>query len=606
MKIAVKEEIASKKAITWQEEFIMYDILDLLSLNNTLLKLPDMSCFTYCLKEMISLCNVAIKTNNKDYFKLVDSFFSFMKKDRIFKEVDSIQYITLLTKLKMISSNLATINFLEIKDYFDSILKIYRNKYTNKLKESLISLLDDNEVEYEYLDNLTKTFINELFSMGYTYKYLSQIFKDYQYNRADNNILSDFKSLIEFLFEPNTDNYDMYLPIKNIKERDINFIQSTYNEQKVELGKEIKLKFNDIDLDENQYYCHAYFSYNDYFKGLEENLKRIRSTFNVLKFYTCSQVDFDINSKTYIRSNRLKKINQKSIKSLLQFSPFQGTEDKINAIQKNFSLLKSNKNEMLEQIFDVMNYSQKDLDIFSVDQFVSKWISLETISGKSNTKSGFDAVLSYVPKFITISFFRQKLYNTLKKAFYFEKSISLEKFIRELYEGKADLIVSKVNNKYYKYIISNYCELLLNSEKIKNQIESDSKLIEIYLYRIYILRNKYVHLGDTANYNDIIRYSLNLIEPFFVDKIIKTTHDLMKYHNENLTWNDVFVELNNKYDTLSTALEIISNDIKISSNLIIRYSDLSKRKEHKNMIINILLERQNDMFTHTNNDILEQ
>lgn len=585
---------------TWQETFILENALDLLSLRNTLLKTPDISCFTYCIKEIVSICEVSLETKNREYFKLVDSFLSFMKTDIVFQNIDSMQYVNLLTNLTTISSDLSKVNVYETKSYFKRLLKVYRKQYLIELKNKIISSIINSDIEMKTLEKLTITTINELLSMGYTYKYLAETFKNYNFGNYENNVLENFESLITFLFEFTSDNYDIYLPIKEANQRDVNFVRSTmYYEQKIELGKEIKAENPQIkNLNDETYYCHVYFSYNDYYKGLEENIKRIRSIFNVLKFYTRSQIDFDMYGKTYIKSNKLNFINEKTITDILQFSIFQGTEQTIDLIQDNFKTLKENENIILEEIFNIMNYSQKDLDVFSVDQFVSKWISLETIAGKSETKKGFVAVLYYVPKFLTIAFFRQKLTTTLTKSYGYKNGMNLEKFINMTISQSKEEILSKIKNKYHKYLISNYYDVLTNTNKLQKQILHDKSIIEFYLYRIYMLRNRYVHLGDTSIYNDMIRYSLNFIEPFFIDRVLKSINGLMSLKQNNLTWDDAYTELDNKYDVLFSALKITIDELKISKDFIIRYSDLSQNKEHKNLIFNFILERDEKMFNN--------
>ena len=88
----------------------------------------------------------------------------------------------------------------------------------------------------------------------------NKIFNIYIHQTEENIIFEDFNKLIVFLNDSCIDNFDIFLPLKNYKDRDINFIMDQYSDQRLELGKDIKTKFaGAINLKDNAYYCHIYF-----------------------------------------------------------------------------------------------------------------------------------------------------------------------------------------------------------------------------------------------------------------------------------------------------------------------------------------------------------
>lgn len=118
------------------------------------------------------------------------------------------------------------------------------------------------------------------------------------------------------------------------------------------------------------------------------------------------------------------------------------------------------------------------------------------------------------------------------------------------------------------------------------------------LYRIYIMRNKYVHSGNTLNNNDMLRYYLNIIEPFFVEKILKTLNTLVLneiVEYEKVTWDDIFNEIDFKYDSLYNSLLLMKEPLKISKTSIVKMTDVVDEKTRRYLIINFLVEHSKNM-----------
>lgn len=594
-------EIIDKKIFdysdkNWQTCFLVNKFIDITSKKNVLFNLPNNMCFSFGLKEIVSICEVTEEINNRAYFYLVNSFYDYLKKDTIFRKIDEFAYINLMREIKEISENREKINVYNVKNHMEKTYKIYYKKYLSELQKEIKKIINGIEISKEDLDFLSDLFINELLSMGYTYKYLNYIFNYFFYENNKNNTFNDLNDLIDFLFNKTSDTFDMFLPIKNISSRDIEFVKNQFSEQKIVKGEEILLENRyGFEVEKEIYYCHIYFKSNDYFRCIEDQLNRVNSIFNILKFYTNSQISLDFDSKPFIYSKKIGIINRSSIKSMLQYSYFQGTTNVIETVNEVFDNLNENHNPILMDIYDIMNYSQKNHDIFSNDQFLSKWISIESCASKGLRKKGFDAVLEYVTKSLSLSFYRQKITRVLKNS---GLNYSLESFVKNYNKTSFNSRKSKVKNIYFRYIIDKYVDIFSNDLKIYESIINYQEQLKYMLYRIYIMRNKYVHSGNTLNNNDMLRYYLNIIEPFFLDKVLKTLNTLVLNEiaeYDKVTWNDIFDEIDFQYDLLYNSLLLMKEPLRISKTSNIKLSDVVDDKKRGNLIINLLVEHSRNM-----------
>ncbi len=578
----------------WQSNFIVNKLMDVTAKNNALLNLPDCMCFTFGMKEIISLCEIKEKTNN-NYFKLINSFYDYLKKDFILKSIDDGLYLNLLTYTKKISEDNSKININETKNYYKKIYKSYKITYIECLKKEILDILNGKEISENKLDFLIDLYINELLSMGYSFSYISYMISFFYYDVLEDKKFKNLSDFLMFLINPKNDVFDIFIPLQNTTKRDIGFIKNQFKEQKIIKGFQINKRYNILDMDDNLEYCHIFFNWNDFVYKIEENLNRINSIFNLLKFYTNSQIGIDIVNKILIVSKKMGIIKWKgSIKKIMQYSYYQGNNELIDMVNTNFAELDEANNEILIDIYDIMNYSQKNFDIFSNDQFLSKWISLETISSKSIDKNGFESVVKFVPRFLTIAFYRKKINRLLKNS---RIGIMFEDFI--IQSGSDDLQkkVDKIKNNYYKYQLNNYIKLFSNHKLVASSINDTVKKIEDYLYRIYILRNTFVHDGNTNNLNDMLRYYLNILEPFYIDKIIKTINKLMSssiLDANEISWKEIYDELNYKYELLFDYVYILDHDVCSSSGKIKLENEFSE-KQIRNYIANVFLEHNSKM-----------
>lgn len=101
----------------WQACFLINKFLDVTSKRNVIFNLPNSMCFSFGLKEVTSICEVSEEVKNRSYFYLLNSFYDFLKKDKIFKKIDEFAYINLVRKVKEISENREKTNISNTKNY---------------------------------------------------------------------------------------------------------------------------------------------------------------------------------------------------------------------------------------------------------------------------------------------------------------------------------------------------------------------------------------------------------------------------------------------------------------------------------------------------------
>lgn len=372
-------------------------------------------------------------------------------------------------------------------------------------------------------------------------------------------------------------------------------------------GKDINI--NGKEFLKDIYYCHIYFNGNDYYKGLNKQIKRMKSIFNFEKFYIGSKVDFDEQNKCIIIANKYLKIKDKSLEDIFKYDYYRGTYKIIDSSTSTLRNLtgyyeKEDREEsvLARDFFNIIDYSEKDNNMLSIEQFINKWIALETLYSKSSIKSGFDSVLNYMPQILAIDFFRKQLNSTLKKS-KIEKN-NIEEFIMGCYNETIDYYIEKIKSKYYKEKIIKFKSIISSPTKLNSELNRIIERIKMNAYRIYIFRNRYVHTGETKSYYDIPQYLLCQILAFSIDKFMKGINDLDKMEASNITWNIVFNNILNKYNTIFNAIKILSENYKVDKFLTLKKEELLINKDDiSNIILKIILEKHINLFEKKENII---
>lgn len=145
-----------------------------------------------------------------------------------------------------------------------------------------------------------------------------------------------------------------------------------------------------------------------------------------------------------------------TLKKLTGYYDKQEKEDKeVNVLAKDF--------------FNIIDYSEKDNNNLSIEQFINKWIALETLYSRSQIKSGFDSVINYMPQILAIDFFRKQISVTLKRSNIRKNKI--EDFVEGCFNDTIDFYINKVKSKYYREKINKYKDIIINPRKTTNGVK---------------------------------------------------------------------------------------------------------------------------------------
>ena len=479
--------------------------------NTNYLKLPQSTCFSYCIKEILHLINNEmagkVKTENSNYF--IKIFYDFMLYDTIFKKVDYLQYSNILLTLKSYAEG----NKVALKEKYAFFYKckvMYIKKYKDILydlikNQTLSGKIDKNTYEY------TNNFINELLASGMDYLYLGYLVKLYKENKF--KCLEDF---VEYLYGKKPDSFDIYLPITRLSEKEKDFFAQ--QNQKLE-------EFNNV------VYCKIYDNNtNDFFHVIKENFLRIESLFNMLRLYTNSNNDFNKEEKIIVRS---KVFNDELILCFDDILRYIGATPYSKNLKQTVASLEiiKDSHEYRQDYFKILNaisYAEKDKDIMSASSYVDNWISLETLMSMNGYKTGFDAVTALIPKILSAKMILNNATNTLKFAYNNYKGLpmKLERFLKMVKDNTFD--IKKIMNPYYKLEIQKMIDNFNDIKMLEKEFVRVEKKIECDLYRLYMLRNEYVHASNLQAFNSMQHFYIKQILPNVFDEFFRALNVKIK------------------------------------------------------------------------------
>lgn len=247
-------------------------------------------------------------------------------------------------------------------------------------------------------------------------------------------------------------------------------------------------------------------------------------------------------------------------------------------------------------INDILAYAERDNDILSSSSFVDNWIALESLIKLSKQKTGIDGVSLYIPKMLSIDFFRKDL-NTLLKAVH--HNMSIEKFVKLIIEEKYTGTHSK--NEYLKWKLSKYINIIKQPKLLVQELNLIEKAIEKDLKRIYIIRNEYVHSSNIDVWNNTSKLKIKHLLSFSLDTFFKTLNSNKKSDHLNVTGEQVFSDIMKNYNNRQNVLLAINGDFKINDKKIPKDIVGATLVKHQ-IITNIILNRRNSLNIYYDNN----
>ncbi len=551
--------------------------------------IPSTVCFSYCINEIVKIFHLYNESNKRiNHFALCDDFFDFLINDPILKQIDESQYYVMLKLIKSLSGGAA--NYAESENFFVSCKGIFISKYFDTLYNELISLLKNNNVDdIAYLENITSTFINELLSQKCTYMYFCSMVFDL----INKDLFKDIYDFIEYISEKRfkyPDNIEMYLPLKNVENRELEFI---------------KTKQEVVSIDET-YYCKIYTSNTiDYYRMCELNMRRIKSIFNIFRFNRDTLMDFDYSKEVIVKRATLNDEFRVGFRELITYKFFVGKHSIIEQTIKSLDIVSRNDSVLYYTYNNILDYAEKDNDFLTVSSYVDNWIALESIIKLSGTRVGFDGVMFFIPKLLSIKYLRQEINFSLKNAFQ-DRSVTLENFIDICIKNKDRSCLKKCNSLYYRHKLEKYISMLENYTNVREYIKSIEKRLEFDIQRIYLVRNEYVHSSNLSAYNNLQKIKLKRILADVIDVFTKSLNGNINVERYNVSGKDIFSDILRKYMSYDTALEIMSGKYKADNQKVGKKSLKTELDEYE-ILKNIIFERmvvfnKRKRYTNENNN----
>lgn len=516
-----KEKVMENKhkGVSCQSEFEKLFITTLSEKTKTdcsYLNLPSNNSFTSCVKEIKNCLkkeNEGIVNSNNSLL-LIKNFYDWIINDKIIKEYDYLLYSQLLQTLKSFSEGQES-SKKEKYAFFEYIDKKCIHKYRKKIYEKMIYYYKNNicNIEAYYYVN---TFINELLAVGTSYSYLSFIYRCYV-----DSMFNDFYEFLEYIFYGKNDAFDILIPMENFSENDKIIFEK--KKQKVEY----------ID---NVYYCKVYGKTIDFYFMIKENIVRIESLFNILRFYNNSKINFSFTKPISISSQYFNREFKIPISDILNYrSKRYGKNYLTNSIDVLDDLKETDKNDY-HWLLNVISYAEKDQDEVNPSSYVDNWISLETLTSMSKRGQGYYAVSTIIPKMISAKLALDDIkckFDIIKKAFKKKKIFikNIEMFIKLTNEKTLDFDL--IDDIYTKINAMDLAEMFSSLKSFKSYLNKVEYDLEIDLLRIYLLRNEYVHSSNLQAFSTMQIYKLKHILAASIDEFFRILNNRSKKNDES-------------------------------------------------------------------------
>ena len=559
------------------------------SKNTSYLKLPNSNCFTYCIKEIMhTLRNEMEGRVKSDFsFKLIENFYDLMLDDSVLKKINYLEYSKMILTLKKYAEG-GNSTKLDKYAYFESLVDKFSKQYQKMLLDQILLKWGNKELNEEEDYYLIINFINEMLANGNNYFYLGFVLKQYKEGKFE-----DFKSFIEYIFYGNKDSYDILLPITLLNERE---------------AKLFELKSQKIEIIDGVNYCKVYDNrICDFFRLIKDNILRIESLFNMLRFYTNSEVDFIYKKEILVKSRYFDQTFQIGFNDIIKYVGLTPYYKNLEETIDTLASLKEKDTAAYHRVLNTISYAEKDKDIMTASSYVDNWIALETLVSMSGRKVGFESVQLFIPIILTARFILNDATNTLLQAYknYDGAPMILERFLYMVSHGKFSL--AKIKHPYYRYKLKKLSDKFSDINLLKKEFDRVEYLIKIDLIRIYILRNEYVHTSNLQAFNSMQHIKLKHILPASIDEVFKRLN--MRNEKEGSRYGitfDVFSEFLNRKENRDTAFKVLLEKVRLKNGSI----DLSTTLETQSIniekfIINVLKNNAELFKTYCSTDEYE-
>lgn len=543
--------------------------------NTSFLQLPSNNSFTGCVKEILNCLKKEINgiINSDNSNVLIANFYNWLSSENLIKEYDYLFYCQLLQTLKQYSEG-QKVSKTEKYAFFEYVNKSKIHKYRFSLYNRITLCFDNDSCDdktYEYIN----LFINELLAVGTSYQFLRFVYKCYKENK-----FQSFKDFISYIFFGNMDSLDIYIPISNYQIAD---------------NELFDIKKQKIEKIEEKYYCKVYDNNTmDFYFIIRENIVRIDSLFNILRFYNNSQISFDFNDYIIINSKYFGEEFKISMRDIMFYRSKHYGQKYLKSSVEALEKLKSIEKESYHKILNVISYAEKDQDILNSSSYVDNWISLETLTSMSGRNKGFESVKQLIPKLLSVKVIFDDAYckfalikkNLIK---YDIKLNKLEDFIKLAHDNSFNY--SLIKDDYIRIITERLAKRFSSISLFKKYIDYVENSLSIDLLRIYVLRNEYVHTSNIQAFSSMQHFKLKHILSATIDEFFRILDNRIdKDVSDYGIVFDAFSEVINKYEIRKTAFSSLTETQKLLNGKVVLNTNLEEQKiSYETFVFNVLI-----------------
>lgn len=536
--------------------------------------MPSNDCLTYNIDELKNALENQLEENIKNNYVLELSkwFFKFLENDKILRSINSLHFSQLLLLLKNVSEG----NSYDKKDVITTLIHLKSNlsyQYLRKVRDELLRLSQNNDIDYDYLDYLIELFLNECLARDVDIRFFHKTIEWYT-----NGNFQSFESFLDFFVKKVSISYDIYLPIKNYKT--IN--EDVFNQNSQEI----------VPID-NSYYLHIYENGSiDYYRIITSHMIRIDSIFNIIKLYTRSDIDYDFEEKilidvkcAYLRNIKEVYLPFSNINKYSGVNPYSRFMK--NSIENLNKLYETDRN-LYHKILNIIGYTEKNNDSINSSSYVDSWIALESLYSLNETLTGYKAVKTMLPSFISSKIIVNKLTYILKNGLK-RKSVKAENFIVLQYsdiEGMA----KEANSPYFARELLKIKNNIGTINNLKKYYEAIEQRISIDITRIYMLRNEYVHESKLSAFKSLQFYRLRNYLVLSIDLFFNMLNQRVDLDsNRREVAYSVFMRLKEKNNLRHTFFTIATEKRKYKNNTkILAIDEIDKTVSIEDIVMNII------------------
>lgn len=536
--------------------------------------MPSNDCLTYNLDELKNALENQLEENIKNNYVLELSkwFLKFLENDKILRSINSLQFSQLLLLLKDMSEGKSY----DKKDVITVLIHLKNSlshQYLRKVRDELLRLSQIDDFDFNYLDYLIELFLNECLARDVDIRFFHKTIEWYT-----NNSFQSFESFLDFFVKKITISYDIYLPIKNYKT--IN--EDVFNQNSQEI----------VPIDDS-YYLHIYENGSiDYYRVITSHMIRIDSIFNTIKLYTRSEIDYDFTEQilidvkcAYLRNIKEVYLPFSDINKYKGVNPYSRFMK--NSIENLNKLYEADRN-LYHKILNIIGYSEKNNDSINSSSYVDSWIALESLYSLNETLTGYKAVKTLLPSFISSKIIINKLTYVLKNGLK-RSGIKAEDFIASPYSDIEEM-AKEANSPYFARELLKIKNNIGTIKNLKRYYEAIEQRISIDITRIYMLRNEYVHESKLSAFKSLQFYRLRNYLVLSIDLFFNMLNQRIDLDsNRGEVAYSVFARLKEKNNLRQTFFTVATEKRKYKNNAeVLAIDEIGKTVSLEDVTMNII------------------